>query len=145
MIHLLDANLLIAVLDPHHAHHQIAHRWIGSFRGSLKWATCPLTENAFVRITGNPTYPNSFGSTMYALDKLKENCSQPEHVFWPDELSIRQTELWSESGIANTQQITDCYLLALAVKNGGKLASLDRHIPAHLVRGGAKALLLLPV
>jgi hypothetical protein len=144
MIYLLDVNVLIALLDAHHIHNASAHRWVGSHPEPLKWASCPIIENAFVRITGKPTYPNFLGSAMAALSSLKKNCSETEHHFWPDDISLRDDALWNSPELLNSAHITDSYLLALAVKNGGKLASFDRQIPAHLVRGGKEAFHILP-
>ena len=142
MTHLLDVNLLIAVLDPNHVHHGKAHQWIGSGT-SLSWATCPLTENAFIRITGSASYPNFLGSAAAARDLLARNCSGKEYHFWADDISVCEKGLWDGWPTIQSSHLTDLYLLALAVKNKGKLASLDRRIPAHLVRGGKEALLVL--
>ncbi|MCE0523150.1 MAG: hypothetical protein LV480_09595 [Methylacidiphilales bacterium] len=144
MIHLLDVNLLIALLDPHHVHNKSAHRWISALPKPTRWATCPLTENAFVRITGSPSYPNSPGSASAALALLSQNCSQVEHSFWADDISLRDKDMWDGLKIMRASDLTDLYLLALAVKHKGKLASFDRQIPAHLIRGGREALLILP-
>lgn len=144
MIYLLDVNLLIALLDSNHVHNSFAHRWIGKLKPRLQWATCPLTENAFIRITGKATYPNWLGSAATARNLLKQNCAQPGHHFWADTLSLCDDALWNRPDLLSSTHLTDCYLLALAVANGGKLASLDRSIPAHLVRGGPEALTLLP-
>ena len=142
MIHLLDVNVLIAVLDPRHSNHEHAHRWLG--HGSARsWATCPITENAYVRITGSIKYANSLGSVAAARELLARNCAGEKHHFWPDDISLCEDSLWNEWTAAGAAHITDLYLLALAVKNKGRLASFDRRIPAHLVRGGKEALLIL--
>jgi uncharacterized protein len=143
MVYLLDVNLLIALIDIRHIHNEIAHRWVAGHSESLNWATCPLVENAFVRILGNPSYPNSPGTAGAALSLLRENCSSPKHTFWPDDVSICDDTLFANPALIGSAQVTDLYLLALAVKKGGKLASFDRRIPAHLIRGGKEALHLL--
>jgi predicted nucleic acid-binding protein len=144
VIYLFDVNFLIAVLDVNHVHSPSAHRWLSAKRDPIQWASCPLTENAFVRITGNPAYANSLGSGATALALLKKNCSETKHHFWADTISLRDEALWNKQELMSPSHLTDCYSLALAVKNRGKLASFDRHIPAHLMRGGKEALLLLP-
>jgi toxin-antitoxin system PIN domain toxin len=144
MTHLYDVNFLIALLDRYHAHYEIAHRWLGASPEPLPWATCPLTENAFVRITGRPSYPNGFGSAAAAIECLRENCSQSNHTFWPDDISLLDPKIWAEPDRVSPTHLTDLYLLALAVKNGGKLVSFDRTIPAQLIRGGKEGLLILP-
>jgi toxin-antitoxin system PIN domain toxin len=143
MIHLLDVNLLIAILDPFHVHHERAHAWLGTEGSRKSWASCPLTENAFVRIVGASTYPNSPGSIAATRELLARNCDQKEHHFWADAISLCQRDLWGEWSTMKSSQITDVYLLALAVKNGGKLTSFDRRIPAHLIREGKESLLVL--
>jgi len=145
MTYLFDLNFLIALLDRKHAHYHSAHHWIGSVSEAWKWATCPLTENGFIRITGKSSYPNAFESASAALNCLRDNCSQDNHVFWPDDISLLQLDIWTNPQLIISTHLTDLYLLALAVKNGGKLASFDRTIPAQLIRGGKEALLLLPV
>jgi toxin-antitoxin system PIN domain toxin len=144
MIYLLDVNLLIALLDARHIHNAEAHRWVGGQSKPLTWATCPLVENAFVRITGSPAYPNFLGSAKAALDSLKKNCSDTDHHFWSDDISLREDSLWHSPELLSSVHITDCYLLALAAKRGGKLATFDRRIPAHLVHGGKEALHVIP-
>jgi len=144
MIYLLDVNVLIALLDSRHVHNEAAHKWAGSHGRSLQWASCPIVENAFVRITASASYPNSLGSATAALNKLQENCATTDHRFWPDDLSLRDAALLSGGDLLHSSHVTDCYLLALAAKHGGKLASFDRRIPAHLVRGGRNALHIVP-
>jgi toxin-antitoxin system PIN domain toxin len=144
MTHLFDVNFLIALLDRRHTHYEIAHRWMGAASKPVPWATCPLTENAFVRITAKPSYPHGFASAAAALECLRTNCAQPSHTFWPDNISLLQAEIWTQPDRITATHLTDLYLLALAVKNGGKLVSFDRSIPAHLIRGGKESLLVLP-
>jgi hypothetical protein len=143
VIYLLDVNLLIALCDDYHVHHAPAHRWFGSEK-ALSWATCPLTENGFIRITSKPTYPGGHGSVSLQLDTLRDFCSLPNHTFWPDDLSLLQTEAWTNVDLVTPAHLTDLYLLALAVKHGGKLASFDRGMPVNFIRGGKEALLILP-
>jgi hypothetical protein len=143
MTYLLDVNLLIALCDPYHVHHEAAHRWFGSANGHA-WATCPMTENAFIRITSKNSYPHGPGSSAQQIKLLREFCSLRKHEFWTDAISLLNLELWTELDSVGSSDLTDLYLLALAVKNRGRLATFDRHIPAHLVRGGREALVILP-
>jgi toxin-antitoxin system PIN domain toxin len=142
MTYLLDVNLLIALCEPRHSHHEAAHRW---FERRPKWATCPITENGFIRITGRPLFANLESSAARQVELLRTFCSLSTHSFWPDSLSLLDTRIWQDSRTLISSQVTDLYLLALAVKNGGKLASFDRSIPVHSVRSGKDALHLLPV
>jgi uncharacterized protein len=139
MSYLLDANVLIALCDELHAHHRDAHHWFTS-GGNQSWATCPLTENAFVRITSKTSYPRSTGSVVEQLKTLRELCQLSGHQFWPDEVSLLRQEIWSRPDLTNPADLTDLYLIALAVKRGAKFVTLDRTIPAHRIRGGKEAL-----
>src|ERR1700733_4087450 len=109
MTYLFDVNVLIAFLDRYHVHHTQAHRWAAGHSKSLRWATCPLVENAFVRITGKPSYPNSFGSATAALEELRRNCALPNHIFWPDDISLCDVAVWSSQHIVASSHITDLY------------------------------------
>jgi len=72
------------------------------------------------------------------LATLRHSVSASGHEFWADDISILDSV---EPGVFITpSQITDVYLLALAVQRGGKLATLDRRIPVHAVRGGREAI-----
>jgi toxin-antitoxin system PIN domain toxin len=138
--YLLDVNLLLALTDPMHIHHQPAHRWFVE-KGQQAWATCPLTENGFIRIASHPNYPNRPGDVAAVLAIFRQIREASGHHFWPDDVSILQI---LESGpIITHAQITDVYLLGLAVHKRGKLATLDQRIPVDSVRGGPKALELI--
>jgi toxin-antitoxin system PIN domain toxin len=138
--YLLDVNLLLALTDPMHIHHQPAHRWFVE-KGQQAWATCPLTENGFVRISSHPSYPNLPGEATVVLDILRQLCEAPGHQFWTDDISIRQ--ILEAEAIITHAQITDIYLLGLAVHRKGKLATLDQRIPCQSVRRGQKAIELV--
>ena len=133
---LLDANLLIALSDPLHVHRPDALRLMQSVRRS-GWATCPLTENAFLRIVGNPNYPDGPGTPVKARRLLSALLTIPGHQFWTDDLSLADSKAFPL--LPGPGQLTDLYLLALAVKRGGRLATLDRRIDPSLVAGGASA------
>jgi len=138
--YLLDVNLLLALSDPMHIHHEPAHRWFAE-KGRQSWATCPITENGFIRIASHPSYPNRPGNVAAVLDILRQLCEVPGHHFWPDDISILQ--ILASDAIITHVQVTDVYLLGLAVQKKGKLATLDQRIPVHAVRGGRKALELI--
>jgi len=130
---LLDVNLLIALLQPDHVHHESAHRWWSANR-SEGWASCPLTQNGFVRIVSQPRYPKPM-STASALDVLAEQIIDTDHAFWPDDISLLDPGKFDFDHILGPKQLTDIYLLALAIENGGRLATFDRTIPIRAVRG----------
>ena len=140
-MHLLDINVLIALIDPAHAHHRPALKWFMANRVK-GWATCPITENGLVRIVSNPNYPGGTATTENARGVLDALCRQPGHVFWFDDVTIRNRRLFKP--IAGSKQLTDSYLLALAVKNGGRLVTFDRKLNVGSVAGGAEAMLHVP-
>jgi toxin-antitoxin system PIN domain toxin len=138
--YLLDVNVLLALSDPMHVHHEAAHRWFAE-TGGQAWATCPLTENGFVRIASHPRYPNRPGDVSAVLAILRSFCAAEGHQFWAVQISIR--ELLRPNAIITHAQITDVFLLGLAVHQGGKLATLDQRLPVTAVQGGAEALELI--
>lgn len=142
MTFLLDVNLLIALIDPTHVGHDAAHQWFAA-TAAASWATCPLTENGVIRIVGHPRYPNSSGAPAAAAPLLARLRALPGHVFWPDDLSLVDSDIVDAARIATSAQVTDTYLLALAAANNGQLATLDRRLSPAAVRGGRAALHLI--
>ncbi|MGA7522667.1 MAG: TA system VapC family ribonuclease toxin [Acidobacteriaceae bacterium] len=142
MIYLLDVNVLIALMDRSHIHHEPAHGWFGGLERD-RWATCPMTENAAVRIMGSPSYANSPGSLVVVARLLQRMMALPGHVFWADDVSLFGSPDVDVDRILAPAQITDSYLLALASAHGGKLASFDRRLITDPVRNGSTALRLI--
>jgi toxin-antitoxin system PIN domain toxin len=130
---LLDVNVLLALLDPMHTHHGTARMWWDA-REDVLWASCPLTQNGFVRIVTRPGYQKPLPMPR-AVRTLNRMLDSPNHVFWPDEISFADSTVFDHGRVVGPSQITDVYLLALAVKNGGVLATFDRSIPLSAVRG----------
>jgi toxin-antitoxin system PIN domain toxin len=130
---LFDVNLLMALFQPEHTHYDRAQSWWGENQAG-GWASCPLTQNGFVRIVSRSAYPKPLVMAT-AVGILAEQTSATDHAFWSDEISILDPRLFNHSRILGPNQITDIYLLALAVKNDGRLATLDRSIPIAAVRG----------
>ncbi len=141
-VFLLDANVLIALVDPAHVQHDLAHEWFGRV-GKQGFATCPFTENALLRIVGHPKYPNSPGTPAAVMPALVALRALPGHHFWADTISLADGERIDASRLSSHTQVTDTYLLALARAHGGRLASLDRKLVVDAVVGGAKALELI--
>jgi len=129
---LLDINLLIALLDMDHAHHRVATDWLVA-NISTGWASCPLTENGCIRIMSQPGYPNPLPPAQVA-QRLAEATSTEYHRFWPDNLSLVGPDVVEWTSILGARQITDVYLLALAVHKGGRFVTFDRGIPLHAVQ-----------
>ncbi len=138
--YLLDVNLLLALSDPMHVHHDVAHDWFQE-KGRHAWATCPITENGFIRIASHPSYPNRPGDANYVLASLRRFCAGEGHQFWAEDISI--TDLLAPEFALTHKQVTDLYLLGLAVSNKGKLATLDQRIPVTAVTGAQQSLELL--
>jgi len=135
-MYLLDVNILIALLDPIHEHHPKVTDWFLAHQLD-GWATCPLTENGFIRIFGHRNYPEGPGSTLVARSLLRELCLQPGYLFWEDTLSLCDAKRYDR--LPASKQLTDYYLLALADVNQGSLATLDRRIDPSLLSGGEAA------
>lgn len=142
MTSLLDVNVLVALIDPVHVGHEAAHRWFEA-EGKAAWATCPITENGVIRIVGNPKYPNTPGSTAIVAGIITQLRALPGHVFWPDDISLVDADHVVASEVLTSAQVTDTYLLALAVAHGGRLVTFDRRLSAKAVKGGKAALLLV--
>ena len=138
---LLDANVLIALGEAQHPHGDSALRFFEEHAVREGWATCPLTENAFLRILGNPSYPQGPGSTAAARDLLAKITAAPGHQFWPDAHSLLDARRFPRLPAA--RHLTDHYLLALAVSRHARLATFDRTLDPNLVPGGPLALHLL--
>ena len=123
---LLDVNVLVALFDQRHIHNEQAHTWFAANR-SDGWATCPLTENGLVRILSNFAYAGVAESADGVRDRLAASCADAaDHVFWPDLVSLRDERVDLTS--VSHGQLTDLYLLALAVESGGRLATFDARI-----------------
>jgi toxin-antitoxin system PIN domain toxin len=131
---LLDVNILVALFDPIHVHHEAAHEWFAQHR-SQGWATCPLTENGFVRIVSNPKYPGNGTSLREAVRKLSEIRQSHDHVFWEDSVSVCEGASFQTAYIQGFRQLTDVYLLGLAVAHQGRLVTFDRSVPLKSVAG----------
>jgi uncharacterized protein len=135
---LLDVNVLIALIDPVHIHHDAAHAWFET-KGKKAWATCPMTENAVLRIVGDSRYPNSPGAPAVVAEILEEALALRGHVFWPDDVSFLGNAQIDTARLLSARQVTDSYLLALAIAHEGFLATFDRHLIVSAVRGGSRA------
>ena len=142
MTYLLDVNVLIALIDPAHVQHDAAHDWFAK-QGKKSWATCPLTENGVMRIVGHARYPNSPGTPAAVAQLMTGLCELPGHVFWPDDISLLDKKILDASRLLSSAQVTDSYLLVLAIAHDGKLATFDRRLVVDAVRGGKKGLHLI--
>jgi uncharacterized protein len=131
---LLDVNVLIALLDFDHTLHERARDWFDVNRAA-GWASCPLSQNAFVRITSHPGYSRAIPySVSDSIEQLSAFIMKTDHQFWADEISLLDSSIFVADRILGSNQLTDFYLLALAAKNGGRLVTFDTKIPISAVR-----------
>ena len=128
---LLDVNVLIALLDENHTHHHTALAWLAE-NIRLGWASCPITQNGCIRILCQPQYPNTL-NVSDALDRLHKATSTRHHLFVADDLSILDTTAIDRNRLLSARQVTDVYLLALAVEHGLRFVTLDRTVAAAAV------------
>ena len=124
---LLDVNVLIAMAWPTHRDHQKVHEWL-TRHARDGWATCPLTQISFVRILSNPAFSANALTPTDALTLLRANLAHPAHRFWADEFSMIDSLKPFAQKLAGYQQVTDAYLLGLAIHKRGKLATMDRAV-----------------
>jgi toxin-antitoxin system PIN domain toxin len=132
VIALLDVDVLVALFDPEHLHHELAHAWFADNRSS-GWATCPVTENGFARAVAHPDYPGRRSTVADALERLQAFTESGDHHFWADSTSLRRRSRLALDRLEGHAQITPVYLLLLAVENGGRLATFDASIPVDAV------------
>ena len=129
---LLDVNVLIALLDPDHTAHGVAMKWFAE-HAHEGWASCPITQNGCLRIMSHAGYPNAL-PVQAVMAHLLEACSNKVHEFWPDELTLLDAEVIDRTRIHGPRQLTDIYLLALAVEQQAKFVTFDGKIPLAAVR-----------
>jgi toxin-antitoxin system PIN domain toxin len=140
---LLDINVLIALLDVDHSFHHRAHAWWET-ESSQGWASCPLTENGFLRILTHPGYSKTRRFTAEALAVLLvQFVAGSDHEFWPDSLTLRDGRVFRTGHIHSSRLITDCYLLALAAHHGGRLATFDQGVVLSVSKQAAPASLCI--
>lgn len=128
---LLDLNVLLALFDEDHVNHVAARQWLVT-HADIGWSSCAITENGFIRVISQPSYPNAV-STREAFDLL-DAARRPEiHEFWPADVSA--LDALDRRRVHGPKQLTDLYLLALAVSRNGRLVTFDQRIPLSAVRG----------
>jgi hypothetical protein len=130
---LLDVNVLIALLDADHLLHDRATTWYKSHARS-GWASCPITENGCVRVMSHPGYPKAL-PVRAVVERLAEARAGGFHEFWPDSISLLDGKVADSARIHGPRQITDVYLLALAVRHGGQFVTFDSAVVRDAVVG----------
>lgn len=127
MTSLLDVNVLIALAWPNHVHHRAAVEWFLA-RQDGGWATTPLTESGFVRVSSNRSVIPTAVPPGVAIAMLERFRALEHHEFWPDEISPAASPFYPRERVVTHQQVTDAHLLALARSRGGRLVTLDRRL-----------------
>lgn len=125
---LLDVNVLIALAWPSHIHHGQTHAWFEK-NSTQSWATCPITQLGFVRVSSNHSIIKEAVSPKEAMNVLEQMTALKHHVFWPDNIGLSAKEIPFDFLVGH-RQVTDAYLLGLCKKHGGRLATLDQKITA---------------
>ena len=128
---LLDVNVLIALLWPPHEAHARAQRWFAQ-NARHGWATCAMTQAGFVRIVSNPIFSRRAVSPRDALEVLSGSLQHPAHHFWTEDIGVTEALAHFGRRLLGHQQITDAYLLGLAIQKKGRLATLDASLSSSL-------------
>lgn len=130
---LLDVNVLIALLDADHTLHEAASTWFAA-HARHGWASCPITENGCLRVMSQPGYPNALPVAAVAK-RLAEARASRFHEFWPADVSLLDAATAHPSRIHGPRQVTDVYLLALAVRHSGRFVTFDAAVARAAVSG----------
>jgi hypothetical protein len=123
---LLDVNALVALAWDSHVHHATIRSWFAA-NSSSGWATCPLTESGFVRVSSNPKVLPSPIGVEAARTVLKALRAAEGHRFLADDVSMGEDDVPTLHG---HRQVTDAHLLALARRRGVRLVTFDAGIPS---------------
>jgi toxin-antitoxin system PIN domain toxin len=134
---LLDINVLLALLDGDHADHALARAWLNREIHN-GWASCAITQNGVVRIMSQPRYPSPVAPAV-AADLLAQACATAHHEFWNCEVSLLDPLLVDRRRLHGPRQVTDAYLLALAVARDGRFVTFDRSVVMSAVPGAMAA------
>ncbi|CAN5419127.1 type II toxin-antitoxin system VapC family toxin [soil metagenome] len=121
---LLDVNVLVALAWPNHVHHWAASRWFNDAH-TAGWATCPVTESGFIRVSSNRRVIPDARSPREAAEVCRQMTQIQGHVFWSDDVAIASAPEVDFDRVQGYRQVTDVHLLALAARNGGRLVSFD--------------------
>jgi uncharacterized protein len=125
-VSLPDVNVLVALAWPSHVHHRVAAEWFAS-PAAEPWATCPITQSGFIRVSSNPGIVDPAVTPREARSMLRRFTALRQHQFWVDDLDFTAEDLPFEF-VMGHRQVTDAYLLGLAIARDGRLVTLDRAI-----------------
>jgi toxin-antitoxin system PIN domain toxin len=122
-----DVNVLVALMWPSHLHHQRARQWFDAL-GDLPWATCPLTQSGLIRASSNPRVVGEAVSPGEAVTHLRQLQELGNHEFWSDDLDFAGDNPIPLEHLMGHRQVTDAYLLGLAIHHEAQLVTFDRGI-----------------
>ena len=134
---LLDVNVLVALADPTHQHHDLAHLWFSN-RGPSKWATCPATVNGAFRVLWRLTAHSGPIMGSHVHDVLGSLLARPGRVKIEGQPEITDTSVFDLSKLRGHNQIPDALLLAIAIQNQARLLTFDQTIPWAAVKGASE-------
>ena len=136
--YLLDANVLIALAWPAHQYHARVQEWFKA-RAQQGWATTAFTQAAFVRIVSQPAFSAGTGTQAIgpreAAELLTPSLAHRHHSFLAQDMQIAEVISYCTGGLIGHRQVTDAYLLALALKSKRKLVTFDSGLKELLATG----------
>jgi toxin-antitoxin system PIN domain toxin len=136
---LLDVNVLVALFQPEHVHHDLAHDWFADHRQD-GWATCPVTEAGLVKLLANPRFHSGGVGVAAVVERLRRLQSDRAHEWWEANISLTDPKLFELTAIQGHRQVNDVYLAGLAQSRGGKLVTFDRAVLWRAVSGAKPSL-----
>jgi uncharacterized protein len=129
---LLDTNVLLALSWPNHQHHAPAHAWFAT-QAKKGWATCAFTQLGFIRLSSNPVYTAEAVSPRDAATLLQQWTRLKGHRFWTSPAADAPTIYARAIGHL---QVNDAWLVEVARRNSGRLATLDMRLAVHSIEAG---------
>jgi toxin-antitoxin system PIN domain toxin len=137
---LLDVNVLVALFEPDHVHHELAHDWFAERRDS-GWATCPVTETGLVRMLMNPRVRGGVAIAASAvIDRLRTFRADATHHWWEADVSLADASIFRPTAVQGHRRVTDLYLAGLAHARGGKLVTFDQSVLWNAIVGARPSL-----
>jgi uncharacterized protein len=122
----MGTSVLFALLGVGHVLNRFAAQCLQT-HGGAGWASCPITLNGCIRILSQPSYPNLL-PMQTVVQGLRQAMQNPLHEFWADDVNPATTELIDWAYTVRPAQLTDVYLLALAVAHDARFVTLDQGI-----------------
>ncbi len=138
---LLDVNVLIALLDVDHLSHHAAGVWMANYAEN-GWASCPITQNGCIRIMSGGGYLNPLPVSA-VVERLRSAVKHPLHEFWPDHITLLDPNHVDAARVHGPRQLTDSYLLALAVAHGGCFVTFNRRVSVSAIPRARPANLII--